>query len=242
MKKIMLLISLLSLSLVACNENNTLDVESEITTTKTEVKESNSIEAGTKKGHGQNPEDYDGTGLELFGLSYNDNYINFVDCTAEDFVWFLQSMGISFDTSYLNNKLEPYGYSSARFDTESDIKVYNPYGSEIFVKDAKISDVRLQVSSQSEYLDKYKNIIVGDISLYNDMSSSSSLLNDYIDKNNLNVKVDSSTRYGEGSFSVLIYSSLSSGQEAEYYVSGEYLESERNQKINSLWKLPQIMK
>lgn len=250
MKKIGLLLaaSLLSLSLVACGGSGSSDTESKAsdgssTTTETEAKSEESKSKETKKGHGQNQEDYDGTGLELFGLSYNDNYINLVDCTAEDFVWFVQGMGINYDTSNLNYKLEPYGHITTAFDFDSDIKVYNPYNYEIFAKDAKISYVKFEVSAESENYDKYKNIIVDGLALYNDISSSSETIKKYIEENNSTLSSEAyvHNKFEENEIDATILVNLPSGQEASFELRGDYLMTNKNTRLYTRWNLPQIM-
>lgn len=242
MKKMSLLLvaSLVSLSLVACGSgsdaNSKVSDESVATETETVAKSEEK-----KNGHGQSSKDYEGTGLELFGLSYESNYVNLVDCTAEDLVWFVQGLGINYDTSDLNYKLEPYAKINTRFGGGSKVEVYNPHNFEIYAKDAKISYVEIDINSDSanENYGKYKDITVDGLNLFSDITSD--ILKEYIDKNNLTIdKNNVHNKFEDSRFQVTIPVNLPSGQEAEvflYYFKNSSTRSSYTMK----WKLPQIM-
>lgn len=185
MKKIGLLLaaSLLSLSLVACGGSGSSDAESKtsdgsttITETVANSEDSEDKEKEKKKGHGQNPEDYEGTELELFGLSYEDNYINLVDCTAEDMVWFLQKSKINIGIDFLSEKIEPYGTRAYNI-----FKYYNPTGDEILAKDCKISEIHFERDSYGKY-NELEELLIGNTNIN---SFNGEFLLDYAEKHKL---------------------------------------------------------
>lgn len=138
MKRVMLLISLFCISLTACGTTPTdyKDInESKIVTTN---KESEKLK------HGQNPEDFEGTNLEIFGLYNGDNYVNLSVCTTEDLVWFLQQAHVNgIEVGSLSKSLDPYydeleHFEGIKIEDYGNIVSYNFSNESKLVKDCKI--------------------------------------------------------------------------------------------------------
>lgn len=100
---------------------------------------------------GQNKADYTGITKEIFGLYFDDDYINLIDCDFKDFMWLLQRAGIELPTSYLREKVESNG--SILFDLFNDeigyvgaVSLYNDKEKDCLAKDCNIELLLLQPS------------------------------------------------------------------------------------------------
>lgn len=193
MKKIGLLLaaSLLSLSLVACGgssgtESKMSDGSTGTTETEANLEESKSEEK--KKGHGQNPEDYEGTVKEIYGLSYEDNYINLLDCTTSDLIWFFQQAGISgIESTRLGRTVGPY-YSDSDVtaynplnigDIDIGAWIFNPKGEEIYYGEGKVEELHIPIKEESCAI-KVLNLTLDEM---NELS-----LNGFFEANDLEIK------------------------------------------------------